>query len=79
MNSSHHDHGIQHAAAHGDPHGHDHAIPLPFTDAEWEEFQKSDIQAGKMIIALLAGIFVIGLVLYSIIAGITTFDYGPLA
>jgi len=79
MSDTHHEHGIQHAPAHGDPHGHGPAAPLPFTDADWENFYKNDIEAGKMIVLLMGGIFTIGLVLYSIIAGIATFDYGPLA
>lgn len=86
MNHDHPEHRIQsapshaptHAPLHGDPHGHT-STPLPFSDAELEDFHKSDIQAGKMVVILLTGIFLIGLVLYTIIAGITTFDYGPLA
>ncbi len=40
----------------------------PFSDAEWQRLQTEDIQAGKAIIYLMSGIFVIGLVLYMIVA-----------
>lgn len=39
-----------------------------FSDGEWQRLQTEDIQAGKAIIYLMSGIFVIGLVLYLIVA-----------
>ena len=38
-----------------------------FTDAEWQEFQKSDIQSGGAVVVLMASIFGIGLILYSVV------------
>jgi len=74
-------HGIQPppdpAAAHGahvtaDPHGHGHAAPAGeawyFTDEQWNQFRKSDAGAAAAIAGLMAGIFTIGLLLYSAIA-----------
>jgi hypothetical protein len=62
------------------PHGHDAhgehvtadghgaaAAALPFSDAEWAAFQKSDVQMGAAVICLMAGIFTTGLILYSVI------------
>ena len=40
---------------------------LPFTDAEWQSLQKDDIHAGGAVVGLMAGIFTIGLVLYSVV------------
>ena len=52
-----------------EPHGHQPTEPRPyFPAAEWEQFQKEDIAAGKAIILLMSGIFTIGLVLYIVIA-----------
>jgi len=39
-----------------------------FSDDEWQRLQTEDIQAGKAIVYLMSGIFVIGLVLYMIVA-----------
>lgn len=44
----------------------DHASP--FSKAEWQEFQKSDIGAGGAVIVLMTAIFGIGLVLYVVVA-----------
>jgi len=58
--------------SHPETHGHDtHAMTGDrpyFPEAEWRQFNIEDIAAGKAIILLMAGIFSIGLVLYSIIA-----------
>jgi hypothetical protein len=43
------------------------ATTLHFTDSEWQSFRKSDMAAGRNIVVLMAGIFVIGVLLYSII------------
>ena len=81
MSSSPESHGVQatpsHAAGHemqtapDSGHGHDHAVADTgphFTDKEWKEFQDDDIHAGGAIICLMAGIFSIGLMLYTTIA-----------
>jgi hypothetical protein len=39
-----------------------------FSDQEWSEFQTEDKLAGGTVVCLMAGIFTIGLVLYSIVA-----------
>ena len=57
-------HGIQHGAAPG-------GVATAFPYEEWLQFQRSDLGAGKVVVALMAGIFVIGLLLYSAIAYIT--------
>jgi hypothetical protein len=59
-----HGHGVQ---AHADHH-HASDAPSLFSDAEWAQFRKSDIVAGGAIVGLMAGIFSIGLLLYSAIA-----------
>ncbi len=59
------------APAHGDPHGHEHAAAPEgphFSDKEWKEFQDDDVHAGGAIVCLMAGIFTIGLMLYTTIA-----------
>jgi hypothetical protein len=55
-----------HAAHHGA------GTVIPFTDQEMQELHKSDIQAGTMVVLLLAAIFVIGLILYTTIAAIVS-------
>jgi len=73
-------HGLQHGAAPAEHHGHGTAAtPLPFTTTDLQEFQQSDIQAGSMLVALLGGIFCIGLVLYAVIAGIICYGHGAIA
>jgi hypothetical protein len=55
---------------HGEPHHNaaEHATPaLPFSDAEWQSFRQSDKAAGRNIVVLMTGIFVIGVILYAII------------
>ncbi len=52
-------------------HGHEggHApLVLPFNEANWEEFRESDKGAGKVIVLLMAGIFLTGLALYVVVA-----------
>jgi hypothetical protein len=65
-----HDHGIQ-PAGHGIQHG---AAPAAaasaFPNEEWLQFQRSDLGAGKVVVGLMAGIFVTGLLLYFSIAAI---------
>jgi hypothetical protein len=38
-----------------------------FTDAEWRSFRRSDMAAGRNIVVLMSGIFLIGVFLYAII------------
>jgi hypothetical protein len=51
-----------------------HAAPGPadlppfFEEEEWKQFQRSDLGACKVVVALMAGIFVTGLLMYSAIA-----------
>jgi hypothetical protein len=54
-----------HAAHHA---AHPAARTLPFSEADWNEFQKSDIGAGGAVVVLMTAIFSIGLVLYTVIA-----------
>jgi type IV secretory pathway component VirB8 len=49
------------------PHGNSTNHQEVFPAAEWEEFHEADRQAAKRIVLLLVGIFVIGIVLYSIV------------
>jgi hypothetical protein len=63
--SEHGEHITSHPHAEHGAHG---AAALPFTEADWREFHKSDIGAGAAIIVLMTAIFSIGLVLYTIIA-----------
>lgn len=48
------------------PHG-PAASSLPFSEAEWEQLQADDRHGGAVVIALMAGIFTIGLILYTIV------------
>jgi hypothetical protein len=49
-------------------HSAEHTTPtLPFTESEWAALQKDDIQAGGAVVCLMAGIFTIGLVIYSLV------------
>jgi hypothetical protein len=52
-----HDHGH-------DPAGHTEDL---FPDREWREFREADKEAAKRIVILMTGIFVVGIVLYSIV------------
>jgi len=64
MNS--HEQHVTPPAGHG--HGHHAAAALPFTEADWAEFRKSDKGAGGAVVVLMGAIFTIGLLLYSTIA-----------
>jgi len=50
-------------------HGEQTSTMSPFSEAEWEEFHKSDIQAGATFVILITSIFTVGLVLYSVVLG----------
>jgi hypothetical protein len=57
-------------AIHPEPGGH-HAMLTEqtyFPPAEWQALRDSDFTAGKHIVLLMAGIFVTGLFMYSIVA-----------
>ncbi len=63
-----HSHGAEHITA--DPgHAHDHHADaaLPFTDAELNSFHHDDRVAASAIVLLISGIFVIGVILYTIV------------
>jgi hypothetical protein len=45
-------------------HGH-HAAAVDFSDAEWATLKAEDHNAGKAIIGLMVGIFLVALVLYT--------------
>jgi hypothetical protein len=63
MSDSHaHDHGIQHGTNADSGTG-----PAHFTPQEVEEFQKSDRIGGGLIVGLMASIFTIGLLLYTVV------------
>ncbi len=62
--TTHGDHGGT-AADHD--HGHGHA-PFPFTPEEKKEFQKDDIFAGQAVVVLMTAIFLVGVVLYTVVA-----------
>ena len=72
MTSPSESHGVQtqpDAPIHGEPHEHAAAPDGPhFSDKEWKEFQDDDVHAGGAIVCLMAGIFTIGLMLYTTIA-----------
>jgi hypothetical protein len=53
---------------HHEPHGGHAPAALPFNEAAWQEFRQSDIGAAKVIVLLMAGIFLTGLALYTLVA-----------
>jgi hypothetical protein len=55
MNHSHNEHAESNKA-------------VPFTEEQREEFHKADIEAGRMIVGLMGGIFTVGVILYGIVA-----------
>ncbi len=38
-----------------------------FTDEQWRDFHREDTRAGGAVVMLMLGIFIIGVVLYSIV------------
>ena len=48
--------------------GHGHAVAVDISDAEWQQLQADDAKAGRAVICLMGGIFVIGIILYTIVA-----------
>lgn len=52
-------------------HGHAHApapSQTPFTPQEWDELHAQDRSAARAVCGLMLGIFVVGVVLYTIVA-----------
>jgi hypothetical protein len=43
------------------------ALESVFTDEQWRDFHKEDARAGGAVVMLMLGIFIIGVVLYSIV------------
>ncbi len=64
-----HEHHVHHGHQHGAATHHPGSgRPTYFTEQEWADFQKSDRAAGGVVVALMTGIFTIGLALYTTIA-----------
>ena len=42
-------------------------LHVMFTDEQWRDFHKEDKRAGGAVVTLMLGIFIIGVVLYSIV------------
>ena len=61
--------GVQHGAH--EPHGHG-AVALPFSAEEWRQFREDDLTGAKSIVGLMAGIFTIGLLMYAVIAYVSS-------
>jgi hypothetical protein len=60
-------HSVGHEADHA--HGHAAVDEGPhFSEEEWKAYKEEDIHAGGAVICLMAGIFTIGLMLYTTIA-----------
>jgi hypothetical protein len=45
-----------------------HAPSPSFSDAEWDNLRAEDYAGGKAVVMLMLGIFLTGVVLYSIVA-----------
>ena len=39
----------------------------PFTDAEWQSLRSSDMAAARAVVTLLLGVFLMGVVIYTIV------------
>ena len=68
IQSSHDQHGVQSDAPQHGHHEHHAPAPLPFSDADVAEFRKEDVHAGKMVVVLMAGIFLLGVFIYFLVA-----------
>ena len=44
------------------------SAPDVFTDAEWAGFQSDDFAAARAVVALMLGIFLTGVFIYSVVA-----------
>lgn len=53
-------------------HGHGHETTTagdhPFSPAEWADLQKADVAAARAVVVLMGSIFMVGIVLYAIVA-----------
>jgi hypothetical protein len=47
---------------------HGHAAANPFTDGDIQHLHAEDLAAARAVVCLMVGIFVVGVVLYSIVA-----------
>ncbi|MCS6851503.1 MAG: hypothetical protein NZ700_10100 [Gemmataceae bacterium] len=47
---------------------HSQAVTEPFSPSEVEQFRADDVHAARTVVSLMMGIFLLGVVLYSIIA-----------
>jgi hypothetical protein len=47
---------------------HDMNLESAFTDPEWDAFRREDLKAGTAVVCLMLAIFLIGVVLYTIVA-----------
>jgi hypothetical protein len=47
---------------------HHSSADMPFTEAELQELHTQDYLAGQRVVGLMLGIFVIGVILYTIVA-----------
>ena len=52
-----------------DPH-HAPSPGLPFSEADWKEFHKEDIEAGRAVVVLMTAIFSMGVSLYAIVMAV---------
>jgi hypothetical protein len=61
-----HDHAVQ--AGHDNGHATGgHSTSSIISEEEYRQYQRSDLGAGKVVVSLMAGIFSIGLILYTTI------------
>jgi hypothetical protein len=51
-----------------DPHGTHSPVQVAFTSPEWEAFHAEDRAAARAVCGLMLGIFIVGVVLYTIVA-----------
>jgi hypothetical protein len=65
---AHGSHHVQEHASHGGTTHHPSGRPAYFTEQEWADFQRSDRASAGVVVGLMAGIFTVGLVLYTTIA-----------
>jgi hypothetical protein len=47
--------------------GHGAAAIVDISDAEWQQLQADDAKGGRAVICLMGGIFVMGIILYTIV------------
>ncbi len=81
MSESHPEHGITTPGGNGANAEHGITIPggpggapLQFSEAEWQQFRRSDLAGCKSVVLLMGSIFTIGLLLYSTVACIVWYQ-----